>query len=95
MSATPSHQVAAQQRIHQALLLREVGHNLVQTGSCPSEITTNQQTGDHTQNVSNQEKMKGIGTPHFDEKHADQKMGESGAVGKAFNAAHYGNDKGK
>ncbi|KAF1987689.1 hypothetical protein K402DRAFT_392493 [Aulographum hederae CBS 113979] len=41
-------------------------------------------------------KAKGPGTPHFENSHGDQIPGQQPtSIGKQWNQAHYGNDKGK
>ncbi|CZT18052.1 uncharacterized protein RCC_03890 [Ramularia collo-cygni] len=37
----------------------------------------------------------GIGTKAFKENHEDQKVGDPGAIGKAWHQSQYGSDKGK
>ncbi|KKY17857.1 hypothetical protein UCDDS831_g06172 [Diplodia seriata] len=36
-----------------------------------------------------------VNSEHFKDKHADQKHGEPGPMAKAWNTAHYGQDRGK
>ena len=47
--------------------------------------------GDPNKVVSPQVGPKGTGTSHFNENHADQKQGNPGMVGRAFNQAQYRN----
>ncbi|QIX00921.1 hypothetical protein AMS68_006438 [Peltaster fructicola] len=76
--------------------VRNVGNAFATGGGTtthtPGVATTR---GDSTANTSPQEQMKGVGTAHFDDKHAAQKVGEPGAIEKAYRGAHSGNEKGK
>ncbi|KAH9844438.1 hypothetical protein Tdes44962_MAKER01471 [Teratosphaeria destructans] len=53
--------------------------------------------GKHDDTVAKHEQPKGVDTPYFQEKQAEQKVGEPTIVGKAWHKAHYGenNTKGK
>ena len=61
-----------------------------------SWLTKIWQRVDDTKNTtSRQMDPTGVDSAKFKDRHADQKIGEPGVVGKAWNQAHYGNDKGK
>ncbi|KAF2766019.1 hypothetical protein EJ03DRAFT_279002 [Teratosphaeria nubilosa] len=53
--------------------------------------------GAHDDTLAKHVQPKGVDTPHFQEKQAEQKVGEPTIVGKAWHKAHYGenNEKGK
>lgn len=51
--------------------------------------------GDAEKTISPQQKSSGTTSANFNDRQADQKVGEPGALEEAWNKTHYGNSKGK